>query len=37
MKFWNALAFIDTHDAIELAIATEEAGYDGITVPEHLF
>jgi probable F420-dependent oxidoreductase len=37
MKFWNALAFVDPHDAIELAVATEDAGYDGITVPEHLF
>jgi probable F420-dependent oxidoreductase len=37
MKFWNALAFVDTSEAIDLAIATEEAGYDGITIPEHLF
>jgi probable F420-dependent oxidoreductase len=37
VKFWNALAFVETHDAIQLAIATENAGYDGITVPEHLF
>jgi probable F420-dependent oxidoreductase len=37
VKFWNALAFVETHEAIELAITTEDAGYDGITVPEHLF
>ena len=37
MKFWNALAFVETAEAIDLAIATESAGYDGITVPEHLF
>jgi probable F420-dependent oxidoreductase len=37
MKFWNALAFVETHEAIDLAVTTEEAGYDGITVPEHLF
>jgi probable F420-dependent oxidoreductase len=37
VKFWNALAFVETHEAIDLAIATEEVGYDGITVPEHLF
>jgi alkanesulfonate monooxygenase SsuD/methylene tetrahydromethanopterin reductase-like flavin-dependent oxidoreductase (luciferase family) len=37
VKFWNALAFVETHEAIDLAIATEAAGYDGITVPEHLF
>jgi probable F420-dependent oxidoreductase len=37
VKFWNALAFVETHEAIDLAIATETAGFDGITVPEHLF
>lgn len=37
MKFWNAIAFTDPSEAIALAVASEEAGYDGITVPEHLF
>lgn len=37
MRFWNALAFVETQEAVDLAVASEEAGYDGITVPEHLF
>jgi probable F420-dependent oxidoreductase len=37
VKFWNALAFVDAGEAVELAVASEEAGYDGITIPEHLF
>ena len=37
MKFWNALPFMHPRDAIELAVASEESGIDGITVPDHLF
>ncbi len=37
MKFWNALAFAEPVEAIELAVTSEGSGYDGITVPEHLF
>jgi probable F420-dependent oxidoreductase len=37
VKFWNSLAFIDVADAIPLAVTSEEVGYDGITIPEHLF
>lgn len=37
MKFWNVLPFMEPPDAIELAVASDEAGYDGITVPDHLF
>ena len=37
MKFWNALAFCEAQEAVQLAVTTEESGYDGITVPEHLF
>lgn len=37
MKFWHALPFMHPPDAIELAVASDESGYDGITVPDHLF
>ena len=37
MKFWNSLAFLDVEDTVPLAVASEEAGYHGITIPEHLF
>ena len=37
MKFWHALPFMQPPDAIELAVASDESGYDGITIPDHLF
>jgi probable F420-dependent oxidoreductase len=37
MKFWQALPFMDPRESIELAVASDEAGFDGITVPDHLF
>lgn len=37
MKFWHALPFMQPPDAIELAVASDESGYDGICVPDHLF
>ncbi|HYZ93346.1 MAG TPA: TIGR03619 family F420-dependent LLM class oxidoreductase [Actinomycetota bacterium] len=37
MKFWHALPFMQPGDAIALAEASDESGYDGITVPDHLF
>lgn len=37
MKFWQALPFMDPRDAIELAVASEANGIDGITIPDHLF
>jgi probable F420-dependent oxidoreductase len=37
VKFWHALPFMEPAEAVELAVASEEAGFDGITVPDHLF
>jgi probable F420-dependent oxidoreductase len=37
VKFWHALPFMQPPDAIELAVASDESGYDGITIPDHLF
>jgi probable F420-dependent oxidoreductase len=37
MKFWQVLPFMDPRDAIELAAVSDECGYDGISVPDHLF
>jgi probable F420-dependent oxidoreductase len=37
MKFWMALAFVDTPDVLSLARAADTAGIDGITVSDHLF
>jgi probable F420-dependent oxidoreductase len=37
VKFWHALPFMQPSDAIALAVASDESGYDGITVPDHLF
>jgi probable F420-dependent oxidoreductase len=37
MKFWNALPFMEPSESIELAVASDEAGFDGVTVPDHLF
>lgn len=37
MKFWHALTFMEPADAIELAVVSEESGYDGLCVADHLF
>src|SRR5439155_182881 len=37
MKFWNALPFMEPADAIDLAVVSDEAGFDGVCVPDHLF
>ena len=35
MRFWNAFGYIDPRQAIEVAMATEAAGYHGLAVPDH--
>ena len=37
MKFWHALTFMEPSDAIELAVVSDESGYDGLCVADHLF
>jgi probable F420-dependent oxidoreductase len=37
MQFWHALPFMQPPDAIALAEASDTGGYDGITIPDHLF
>ncbi|MBA2608310.1 MAG: TIGR03619 family F420-dependent LLM class oxidoreductase [Actinobacteria bacterium] len=37
MKFWLALAFVETEQALALARMADAAGYHGITVSDHLF
>jgi probable F420-dependent oxidoreductase len=37
MKFWHAMPFMQPAEAIALAVASDETGYDGITIPDHLF
>lgn len=37
MKFWHAIPFMQPADAIELAVASDESGYDGVAIPDHLF
>ncbi|MEY2469315.1 MAG: hypothetical protein QOF21_2013 [Actinomycetota bacterium] len=37
MKFWLALAFVETDQTLALARAADAAGYHGITVSDHLF
>ncbi len=37
MKFWHALTFMDPAEAIELAVVSDEHGYDGLCVADHLF
>ncbi len=37
MKFWLALAFVETEQTLELAKAADRSGYHGITVSDHLF
>jgi probable F420-dependent oxidoreductase len=37
VRFWLALAFVDTPQTLALARAADAAGYHGITVSDHLF
>ena len=37
MKFWQAVAFLDTDQLLDIARITDEAGFDGIMVSDHVF
>jgi probable F420-dependent oxidoreductase len=37
MRFWLALAFVPTDQLVPLARAAEEAGFEGVTLSDHLF
>lgn len=37
MKFWQAVSHTETEHLLEVAVAAEEAGFDGILVSDHLF
>lgn len=37
MKFWQAVAFLETDQLLDLARACEEAGFHGATVSDHIF
>jgi probable F420-dependent oxidoreductase len=37
MKFWHAIPFMEPADSIELAVTSDDCGYDGICIPDHLF
>ena len=37
VKFWNALTWMEPREAIEMAVVSEECGYDGVCVADHLF
>jgi probable F420-dependent oxidoreductase len=37
VKFWLALAFVETDQTLTLARIADDAGYHGITVSDHLF
>lgn len=37
MKFWMALAFVETEQTLALTRAADAAGYHGVTVSDHLF
>ncbi|MGV0853843.1 TIGR03619 family F420-dependent LLM class oxidoreductase [Mycolicibacterium phlei] len=36
MRFYISLAFLDTGEAVEIAKAADELGYDGLGVPDHV-
>ena len=36
MKFYVSTAFLDTRDAVEIAKAADDLGYDGMAVPDHV-
>ncbi|MHB1486194.1 MAG: hypothetical protein ACYCS7_00195 [Acidimicrobiales bacterium] len=37
MKFWQAVAFIDTDQLLALAQVSDQVGYHGIMVSDHVF
>ena len=37
MKFWQAVAFLDTDQLLDIARITDEAGFHGIMVSDHVF
>lgn len=37
MRFWHALPFMQPHESIALSVASDEAGFHGVAVPDHLF
>ena len=37
MKFWQAVAFLDTDQLLDVARITQDAGFHGITVSDHVF
>jgi alkanesulfonate monooxygenase SsuD/methylene tetrahydromethanopterin reductase-like flavin-dependent oxidoreductase (luciferase family) len=37
MKFWHAVAFLETDQLLDLARAADAAGYHGVTVSDHIF
>ena len=37
MQFWQGVAFLEPSQLLPLAQATDEAGYDGIAISDHLF
>ena len=36
MKFYVSMAFLDTPEAVEVAKAADELGYDGMAIPDHV-
>ncbi len=36
MKFYVSTAFLDTREAVEIAKAADDLGYDGIAIPDHV-
>ena len=37
MKFWQVVSFTEPDQLIEVAVAAEEAGFDGVLLSDHLF
>lgn len=37
MRFWQSIAFTEADQFIEVAKISEEAGFDGVTISDHLF
>lgn len=36
MKFYISTGFLDTREIVELAVAADELGYDGLGIPDHV-
>ena len=37
MRFWHSTATLQTDEWVELAVAAEDAGFDGVAVADHIF